>query len=108
MIGRRSILAMMECSVWVAAADHQNNTNSNDSSNNNLWGFSHESELDLALMVSDFLENNVGSAGGDSWCSSDSESGFSDLIHLADKISVSINSFPLKNWIFFSWLILIG
>ncbi|PPD78480.1 hypothetical protein GOBAR_DD24583 [Gossypium barbadense] len=38
-------------------------------------------------MVSDFLENNGGSAGADSWCSSDSESGFSDLIHLADKIS---------------------
>ena len=49
-------------------------------------GFSHESEHDLALMVSDFLEN--GSAGTDSLCSSDSDSGFSDLAHLADKISV--------------------
>lgn len=49
-------------------------------------GFSQESELDLALMVSDFLEN--GSSGPDSWCSSDSESGLSDLHHLADKISV--------------------
>ncbi|XP_050210617.1 uncharacterized protein LOC126660937 [Mercurialis annua] len=47
--------------------------------------FSHESEHDLALMVSDFLEN--GSSGPDSWCSSDSESGLSDLHHLADKIS---------------------
>ncbi|XP_022746649.1 uncharacterized protein LOC111296545 [Durio zibethinus] len=73
----------MECSVWVAAEDHQNNSNNNK----NLWGFSHESEHDLALMVSDFLESNGGSAGGDSWCSSDSESGFSDLIHLVDKIS---------------------
>ncbi|KNA14247.1 hypothetical protein SOVF_109140 [Spinacia oleracea] len=48
--------------------------------------FSHESEHDLALMVSDFLENN-GSCGADSLCSSDNESGFSDLHHLADKIS---------------------
>jgi len=48
--------------------------------------FSHESEHDLAAMVSDFLEN--GSGGADTWCSSDSESGFSDLVHLADKISV--------------------
>lgn len=48
--------------------------------------FSHESEHDLAVMVSDFLENN-GSCGADSWCSSDSDSGFNDLHHLADKIS---------------------
>lgn len=48
--------------------------------------FSHESEHDLAVMVSDFLENN-GSYGADSWCSSDGESGFSELLHLADKIS---------------------
>lgn len=47
--------------------------------------FSHESEHDLAAMVSDFLEN--GSGGAENWCSSDSESGFSDLLHLADKIS---------------------
>ena len=50
-------------------------------------GVSHESEHDLAAMVSDFLENN-GSYGADSWCSSDSDSGFCDLHHLADKISV--------------------
>ncbi|EEF31539.1 conserved hypothetical protein [Ricinus communis] len=49
-------------------------------------GYSHESEHDLALMVSDFLENG-GSSGPDSWCSSDSDSGFSDLHFLADKIS---------------------
>lgn len=48
--------------------------------------FSHESEHDLALLVTDFWENS--SVGGDSWCSSDSDSGFSDLPHLADKISV--------------------
>lgn len=55
-------------------------------------GFSHESEHDLALMVSDFLEN--GSAGTDSLCSSDSDSGFSDLAHLADKISFCKRSVP--------------
>ncbi|XP_059666253.1 uncharacterized protein LOC132312051 [Cornus florida] len=48
-------------------------------------GFSHESEHDLAVMVSDFLENE--SAGAESWCSSDSDSGFCDLAHLANKIS---------------------
>ncbi|KAJ7971272.1 Protein of unknown function (DUF506) [Quillaja saponaria] len=47
-------------------------------------GFSHESEHDLALMVSDFLEN--GSLGSESWCSSDSDSGLFDLAHLAEKI----------------------
>ncbi|KAK8549499.1 hypothetical protein V6N13_027251 [Hibiscus sabdariffa] len=76
---------MTDCGLWISAGDHRNNDiNSN---NNSLWGFSNESEHDLALMVSDFLENNGGSAGADSWCSSDSESGFSDLVHLADKIS---------------------
>nr|DAD28198.1 TPA_asm: hypothetical protein HUJ06_029666 [Nelumbo nucifera] len=38
-------------------------------------------------MVTDFLEN--GSSGADSRCSSDSDSGFSDLAHLAERISVS-------------------
>lgn len=47
-------------------------------------GFSHESEHDLAIMVSDFLEN--GSSGAESWYSSDSESGFSDLHHLAERV----------------------
>jgi len=51
-------------------------------------GFSHESENDLAAMVRDFLEN--GSAGTDSGCSTDSDSSFCELAHLADKISVSI------------------
>uniref|UniRef100_A0A6N2NCF5 DUF506 domain-containing protein n=1 Tax=Salix viminalis TaxID=40686 RepID=A0A6N2NCF5_SALVM len=49
-------------------------------------GFSHESEHDLAVMVSDFLENGC-SSGADSWCSSDSDSGLSDLHLLGDKIS---------------------
>ncbi|XVE69186.1 hypothetical protein DITRI_Ditri09bG0131000 [Diplodiscus trichospermus] len=78
---------MMECRVRMSAwtRNHQNNSNSN--SNNNLWAFSHESEHDLALMVSDFMENNSGSGRGNSWCSSDGESGLSDLIHVADKIT---------------------
>ncbi|XP_077239026.1 cruciferin (DUF506) [Tasmannia lanceolata] len=50
-----------------------------------IGGFSHESEHDLALMVSDFLENGSG-GGADSRCSSDSDSGFADLTHLAEKI----------------------
>ncbi|KAF9611658.1 hypothetical protein IFM89_034129 [Coptis chinensis] len=50
-------------------------------------GFSHESEHDLALMVSDFLEN--GSGGADSRYSSDSDhsdNGLSDLAYLAERI----------------------
>lgn len=54
-----------------------------------MGGFSHESEHDLALMVSDFLEN--GSSGTDSRCSSDSDNGLSDLAQHADKISVRIH-----------------
>ncbi|XP_047055579.1 uncharacterized protein LOC124661749 [Lolium rigidum] len=49
-----------------------------------LAGSSHDSELDLALLVSDFLEGGSGDSRG----SSDSESGLSDLAHLADKISM--------------------
>uniref|UniRef100_A0A2P2KIR6 Plant-specific domain TIGR01615 family protein n=2 Tax=Rhizophora mucronata TaxID=61149 RepID=A0A2P2KIR6_RHIMU len=56
-------------------------------------GFSHDSEHDLALMVSDFLENG-GSSGADSLCSSDSDSGLSDLRNLADKISFYKCSIP--------------
>ncbi|KAL1557871.1 hypothetical protein AAHA92_08406 [Salvia divinorum] len=44
-----------------------------------------ESELDLAVMVSDFFE--TGSAGAESWCSSDNDSGLSDLAYLVDRIS---------------------
>ncbi|KAK3163146.1 hypothetical protein QOZ80_1BG0098210 [Eleusine coracana subsp. coracana] len=48
---------------------------------------SHESDMDLAMLVSDFLENGA-SAAGDSRASSDSsDSGLSDLAHLADEIS---------------------
>lgn len=47
---------------------------------------SHDSEHDLAFMVSDFLEN--WSYGSGSRCSSDSESGYYDLSHVGDKISV--------------------
>lgn len=66
-------------------------------------GFSHESEHDLAMMVSEFLES--GSSGADSRCSSDSDSGFCDLAHLADKVSVSLflslsSVFPIFNVIF--------
>lgn len=49
--------------------------------------FSVESEHDLAHMVSDFLEN-AGSFGAESWCSSDSDSGFNDFAHLAEKIQI--------------------
>lgn len=53
--------------------------------------YSHESEPDLAAMVSDFLESN--SAGAESRYSSDNDSGYSDLALLADRISVSIFGF---------------
>lgn len=56
-----------------------------------IGGFSHESEHDLAVMVSDFLEN--GSGGNESKYSSDSDSGCSDLGHLADRVLVSFSSF---------------
>ncbi|XP_059626609.1 uncharacterized protein LOC132269439 [Cornus florida] len=51
-----------------------------------LGGFSHESEHDLAAMVTDFLEN--GSCGAESCPSSDSDSGFSDIASIPDKISL--------------------
>ncbi|MCD7449781.1 hypothetical protein HAX54_001518 [Datura stramonium] len=52
--------------------------------------YSHESEPDLAAMVSDFLETS--STGAESRCSSDSDSGYSDLALLADRISLYRNS----------------
>ncbi|KAL3521101.1 hypothetical protein ACH5RR_019250 [Cinchona calisaya] len=76
----------MDCKVYAASEDF-------------LWrarpgvagggGFSPtESEHDLAMMVSEFLE--YGSSGGnDSRYSSDSESGLCDIANLADKISYS-------------------
>jgi len=57
-------------------------------------GFSHESEHDLALMVSDFLEN--GSSGAESWCSSDSDSGLSDFAQLAERIQVIVKNFGIE------------
>ncbi|KAF7040824.1 hypothetical protein CFC21_050699 [Triticum aestivum] len=51
---------------------------------------SHESDMDLAMLVSDFLEGGGGGGGGgDSRGSSDGEpGGLHDLAHLADKISM--------------------
>lgn len=54
-----------------------------------IGGFSHESEHDLAVMVRDFWEN--GSSGNESRYSSDSDSGCSDLAHLADRVLVSFS-----------------
>uniref|UniRef100_A0A453GW38 Plant-specific domain TIGR01615 family protein n=1 Tax=Aegilops tauschii subsp. strangulata TaxID=200361 RepID=A0A453GW38_AEGTS len=49
---------------------------------------SHESDMDLAMLVSDFLEGG-GGGGDDSHGSSDGEpGGLHDLAHLADKISM--------------------
>ncbi|XP_006645399.1 uncharacterized protein LOC102705965 [Oryza brachyantha] len=48
---------------------------------------SHESDMDLAMLVADFLENG-GSGGADSRASSDTDSALSDLAHLADIISM--------------------
>ncbi|XP_010534499.1 PREDICTED: uncharacterized protein LOC104810030 [Tarenaya hassleriana] len=48
--------------------------------------FSYDGEHDLGLMVRDFLETGSGSGGGNSWCSSDSDSGCPDLYSLSDKI----------------------
>ena len=59
-----------------------------------IGGFSHESEHDLAVMVSDFVEN--GSGGNESKYSSDSDSGCSDLGHLADRVLVS--HYPPSNY----------
>ncbi|XP_022990939.1 uncharacterized protein LOC111487679 [Cucurbita maxima] len=73
----------MDCRVCVAGGDLWVKL-SGIGGMGQMGGFSHESEHDLALMVSDFLEN--GSGGAESRCSSDSDSGVSDLAHLADKI----------------------
>ncbi|KAL0844597.1 hypothetical protein Bca101_017843 [Brassica carinata] len=50
-----------------------------------------DGERDLGLMVTDFLETGGGGSGGgrrDSWCSSDSDSGFPDPSYLSDKIQL--------------------
>lgn len=74
----------MDCRICVAGGDLWVKVGGRVGGVGQMGGFSHESEHDLALMVSDFLEN--GSGGGESWCSSDSDSGVSDLVHLAEKI----------------------
>nr|XP_043633948.1 uncharacterized protein LOC122605133 [Erigeron canadensis] len=80
----------MDCRVYAATGDPWlmvGDGGSGGGGGQMLGGaFSHESEHDLAAMVSDFLENGS-SCGGDSRCSSDSDSGFCELAHLADKIS---------------------
>lgn len=77
----------MDCRVFVAAVDWLARGAGGGGGVGQIGGgFSHESEHDLALMVSDFLEN--GSGGAESRCSSDSDSALSDLAHLAEKILV--------------------
>jgi hypothetical protein len=56
---------------------------------------SHDGDCDLAMLVTDFLENGAAAGSGDSRNSSDSESGLSDLAHLADTISVRRPHAPL-------------
>ncbi|KFK36851.1 hypothetical protein AALP_AA4G180000 [Arabis alpina] len=53
-------------------------------------------ERDLGLMVTDFIETGGGggSGGGDSYCSSDSDSGFPDPNFLSDKIQFLKYSMP--------------
>lgn len=84
----------MDCRICVAGGDLWVKVGGRVGGVGQMGGFSHESEHDLALMVSDFLEN--GSGGGESWCSSDSDSGVSDLVHLAEKIVVT---FSLLNFV---------
>ncbi|KAI5003565.1 hypothetical protein ZWY2020_030725 [Hordeum vulgare] len=58
---------------------------------------SHESDMDLAMLVSDFLEGG-GGGGGDSRGSSDDDpGGLHDLTHLADKISRSLASNKIES-----------
>jgi hypothetical protein len=55
---------------------------------------SHDSDTDLAMLVTDFLENGA----GDSRATSDNESALSDLAHLADNITVRYHPWmsPIK------------
>ncbi|CAN7049554.1 unnamed protein product [Brassica rapa subsp. trilocularis] len=57
--------------------------------------FDLDGERDLGLMVTDFLETGGGGSGGDSWCSSDSDSEFPDPSYLSDKI------LEMVDWIIF-------
>lgn len=72
----------MNCRVYTSSSDELWARQSNGGGG----GVSHDSEHDLAVMVNDFLENGS-SCGADSRYSSDSDSGLSDLLQLADKIS---------------------
>lgn len=76
----------MDCRVCTADADLLFRLIGEGKFVGKIGSFSLESEHDLAVMVSDFMEN--GSSGPDSRCSSDSESALADLNHLADKISL--------------------
>ncbi|XP_068643983.1 uncharacterized protein [Aristolochia californica] len=60
-----------------------------------IGGFSHESEHDLAAMVSEFLESS--SSGAESRSCSDSDSEYSDLTHLAEKISFHKDAGQFEN-----------
>ncbi|XP_068668560.1 uncharacterized protein [Aristolochia californica] len=60
-----------------------------------IGGFSHESEHDLAVMVSDFLESS--SVGAESRSCSDSDSEYYDLTHLAEKISCRKDAGQFEN-----------
>ncbi|GMY08514.1 hypothetical protein FCV25MIE_03753 [Fagus crenata] len=82
----------MDCRVCVASGDWLMKGGGGGSAVQIGGGLSHESEHDLALMVSDFLEN--GSGGTESWCSSDGESSLSDLSLLAEKIPFCKLSMP--------------
>ena len=76
----------MDCGVHSPVGDIWKTAASGGSVGDVAPHFSHHSEHDLAAMASNFLEN--GSGGAATWCSSNNDSGFSDLVHLADKISV--------------------
>lgn len=71
-----------------------------------IGGFSHESEHDLAVMVSDFLEDGSGSA--ESRYSSDSDSGFPDPKHLAENVRVSFRSGNRISLFCFEWFSVLG
>lgn len=86
---RRNYGGEGDCRICAAAGDLWVRLNGGEGREfvGQIGGFSHESEHDLAVMVSDFLEN--GSSGAESRYSSDSDSGFPDLNHLAEKVLVS-------------------
>ncbi|KZV58501.1 hypothetical protein F511_23754 [Dorcoceras hygrometricum] len=74
----------MDCGVWVASGVWTNQMVDGRGGGGGV--VSYESEHDLAMMVSEFMENGNG-GGTDSRYSSDSDSGLPELVQLADKIS---------------------